>query len=668
MRRDDPVPPGWERMRDPASGTHFYVNHELKVKSMVNPYTGGPTESQSHKIGQVSGAQTDSPTLPIPWQAYTSPCAAGKSYYTSPKTGESSWIFPGQVNPPSGQGAGVPQRMTSVMNTGGFAKRQGSPQLATEGVVNESSDRDIAAQNRWSQAFLADAVRQVNVLEPRIVTVATEGVEASFVDSNFPLHRGLSKSLDAKGRRSPSPEKIGSFTQADYRSVSNALHSAVSSEHPGLYSSMPSRARKLQQSISARAVSPSHRVGDGGGMRMIDRRQDARPWQTKNSSTKTASHLAHAAKYVSSPAVLDARGQRTSPSINSRTRFLNPESVDRLSRRYDTEGSTSTEFKAEAARRYKELYGSANHSHGSARIVPADHYDTGDLNESYTEELRRRADAVLPNRSYPSLRRNVGASTEYGTHRFTNDRYRPDVPLSRSLQLDYRSLANSQYDQRFESFTADSRRYGQSREAEVGRLALFSQRQQIGLMEQRGVLEALAQSYYLSHLQHEDLCSRFQVLSFTAFLSVLHVGENVTNLDMKVHLRAQTCLMQPRSTLLKMECTLQDLKMNNDHLLDQVRGCEWPSPSPAPAEALYSERPHALVTRVPLITIPLESTAMPSMRESANSLPSSVRLPLYSPRPAAFSSMRRSFDPSHPASRQVSNFSSTSFHVDVPLR
>lgn len=513
MRHDNAVPPGWERMRDPASNTYFYVNHELKVKSMVNPWTGGPTESQSHKIGQVSGAQRVSPDLPIPWQAYTSPRAAGKTYYTSPETGESSWIFSGQADPPSGQGAGVPQTMTSVMSTGGFAKWQGSPRLAKEGA-NESANRDIAAQNRWSQVVLADAVRQVNVLEPRIVTVATEGVEASFVDSKFPLHRSLSKSLDARGRRSTSPEKIGSFMQADYRSVSHALHSAVSSEHPGLYSSMPSRARKLQQSLSARALSPSHRVGDGGGMRVIDRRHDARPWQTKNS------YLANAAKYVSSPAVLDARGQRTSASINSRARFPNPESVDRLSRRYDTEGSTSTEFKVEAARRYKELYGSANHSHGSARIVPADHYNAGDLNESYTEELRRRSDPLLPNRSYPSLRCNVGASMDYGTHRFPNDRYRPDVSLSRSLQLDHRSLANSQYDQRFENFTADSRRYGQSHEAEVGRLALFSQRQQAGLMEQRGVLEALGQSYHLSHLQHEDLCSRFQVLSFTAFLSV----------------------------------------------------------------------------------------------------------------------------------------------------
>lgn len=488
------MPHGWERMRDPESNAYFYVNHELKVKSMLNPWM-----SPDNRLMEKSDdAQR------------------------------------GLMKPNS----------TTVMSTGSFVTGQGSPQLATGSVMNDVSNRDIAAQDRWSHVIQADAGRQVNVLEPRIVTVAADGDESLLIDSKFPVHRSLSNlNLEAsmqtvpRARRSP-PTKIGSFAKADRLSpprLSHSLHSVVETDYPALYSTMSPRERKLQPSISARAVPMPHRVGDGGGIRMIDRRHDARSWRNP-SPTKSTSDLTSAPKYMSSPAVLDARGQRTSSSINSRIRLPETEKVP-LTRRFDTVHSIPPAIKVEAVRRYQELYGSANHSlYGSSRVIPENPSTAGDLHASYTEELRRRADPMMSNRSYWSLS-HVGASMDYGRDCISTEKFR-DVPISRSL--DSQSLAN--YYQRFENFGADFRLHGQSREAEKSRLASFSQRQESDLIAQRGVLESLQQSFHLSQLQHQDLCARFEVFSLLVLFFRMICSTKEIKISNLLSIRTQTNL------------------------------------------------------------------------------------------------------------------------------
>ena len=100
--------------------------------------------------------------------------------------------------------------------------------------------------------------------------------------------------------------------------------------------------------------------------------------------------------------------------------------------------------------------------------------------------------------------------------------------------------------------------------------------------------------------------------------------------------------------------------MNNHLLLDKVRanhGDFGPHPRSwtprANADTLSSERQEAHVTRVPLITIPLEKKTIPSTRLSTNSLPSSaVALHFNSPRVSVLP-IRRSLDGNYSVPRQV---------------
>jgi hypothetical protein len=463
---EDPVPPGWERVRDPDSNACYYVNHELKVKSMVNPGIGP---------GQVWQAD-------IPQQVSIKPTDHGS------KTNGMMRFRPG----------------VHVVNTGGFLKQMGSPgpaqrASASPRLAHEASDRDIADRQDWFQGIQINAMKS-RALEPRVVTIGAAEVSNS-AGSKYPAHRRLTSSAQ-RGSRPVSPSPSGSPMDDDSGIMSQALHSAVRAEHPALSGSMPVRGRN---------VSPSRRVGTGGGMRIIDRRHDAQPWQPARrqySPPKNADVFTGAAKYVSSPAVLDARGERTSASTNS---IVRRETGQEPSRRYDVGRSMSPSLMLEGSRRYAELYGSSNYSlYGSSRIVLADTNANEELDvSSYTEELRRRAEPLMPNRSYSPLRSSAGASMNRTSFHIKHDQYRPDVTLSRSL--DSPSLANAQYYQRFENFAADSRRHGQSRNAEMNRLALYSQRQQANLMEQREMLEALQYSYQFSQVQHEELCSRFQV-------------------------------------------------------------------------------------------------------------------------------------------------------------
>lgn len=203
----------------------------------------------------------------------------------------------------------------------------------------------------------------------------------------------------------------------------------------------------------------------------------------------------------------------------------------------------------------------------------------------------------------------MGASMNRANIHITNDRYRPDVMLSHSL--DSPSIANTQYYQRFENFAADSRRHGQSRNAEMARLALYSQRQQANLVEQREVLESLQQSYQFSHMQHEELCSRFQELMTNSHLLMNTVRE-----------KAGAVTSQHRQSI--------SLADDSDRVMNTPQ-----------------------VTRVPIITLPLERTTIPSMRMSMNWAPSSAGSHSYSPRQGPIVPMRRSFDQSPTLPRQV---------------
>ena len=243
----DPPPPGWEKLLDPQSKRYYYVNHELKVRSWVNPG------------------------------------ALGQDSDSSPQAPSAGAAAP-QHQPEPGGGA----TRVAVINTGGFV---------------------TGAQRRYSgQAALATAERDLaNRLSPRVEFVPLEfapvlaGPPAPLLVFPSPLLG--SRRMDGL-QRSPSPQRVPAFR-------SPLLAPRGSSEPPPPKSAveqaaeneLAARQGSRRMDGLQRSLSPQRVLGEGGGRRLVDRRREAMPWRRPRD-------VANMQLHASSPGVLQAHSRR----------------------------------------------------------------------------------------------------------------------------------------------------------------------------------------------------------------------------------------------------------------------------------------------------------------------------------------------------------------------
>jgi hypothetical protein len=102
---------------------------------------------------------------------------------------------------------------------------------------------------------------------------------------------------------------------------------------------------------------------------------------------------------------------------------------------------------------------------------------------------------------------------------------------------------------------------------------------------------------------------------------------------------------------------LQELMTNSHVLMNKVRENTGAVTSQSTSSAVAGDSDRDVstprVTRVPIITLPLEGEKIPSMRMLMNSAPPSARFYSYSPRQGSLLPMRRSLDQSRPLPPQV---------------
>jgi len=341
----NPVLKNWERMLDPKTNHYYWVNHKLKMRSWVDPATDASLET--HGSHEKTSKQLD-----------------------------------GIVR--------AEQKSVHIMNSGSFATGA-APLVLPHRTAGQKADLDIALQQGPWVGFWPFAN-----LEPQVITVgalsAEDNVHGSFDADLYASRRGrFNRSPQASvlspqmGPREPHMAQSVDTVLGSSRSL--VLHASAETCFPALYSSMPGagQSRKMDGRTFARSPSPTSRINVGGGSRLVDRRHEAHPWKRILSPSKRFEYP-NTAKYVSSPGVLEARGELREREVISFSRNYTMRQQEPLAANSSSRSrSRSPGLTREGTRRYNELYGSVKPAlDASSRSVPG---DTSVRTLSYTEQL-----------------------------------------------------------------------------------------------------------------------------------------------------------------------------------------------------------------------------------------------------------------------------------------
>jgi len=353
----DPVPTDWERMLDPKTNHHYWVNHKLKMRSWVDPATDATLET--HGSHEKTSKELD-----------------------------------GIVRAEQKM-----EKSVHIINSGSFATGA-TPLVLPHRTAGQKADLDIALQQGPSVGFWPFAN-----LEPQVITVgalSAEGiVNRSFDADLYASRRGSFNRSPQASVLSPQmgprePHMAQSVDNVLGSSRSLVLHDSVETGFPALYSSMPGAGQsgRMDGRTFARSPSPTSRINGGGGSRLVDRRHEAHPWKRTLSPSKRFEYP-NTAKYVSSPGVLEACGELREREVisfsrNSTMRQHEPLAANSSSR----SRSRSPGLTREGTRRYNELYGSVNPAlDASSRSLPG---NTSVRSLSYTEQLIGMQKQSLP--------------------------------------------------------------------------------------------------------------------------------------------------------------------------------------------------------------------------------------------------------------------------------
>ena len=251
--QDPPLPPGWEKILDPQSERYYYVNHELKVRSWMNP---GATEG--NHVASPPAEVTPAPAAPAPAPAPAAPQQVAPAteplHYRQPP--------PQQARVPSGGATRV-----DVIGVG--------PRLLWVPGQTALTAAQMDITGRLSPQSAAR-------LSPRRAVPAAP----VFVDGRS---RSRSPPVAPRGGSTPPKSLLEQHVEHEL-SVNQGRRTDGMQDLPS-----PTVTRRV--------------LGEGGGRRLVDRRKEAKPWQRSR-------NLADTPLYASSPGVLQTRSKRAPPLLS----------------------------------------------------------------------------------------------------------------------------------------------------------------------------------------------------------------------------------------------------------------------------------------------------------------------------------------------------------------